>query len=63
MESLSIPSFNRMISIDYRHNKRGNSILDYVKKYDIDYVVFVPSQSTDALSSYYLYTYLGLLNK
>ena len=60
LEALSIPSFNKMVSIDYRHNKSGNSINYYVEKYDIDYVVFVPSQSNDAFSSSMIKTHLGL---
>ena len=45
LEAFSIPSFNKMVSIDYRHNKTKQSISDYVKAYDIDYVIFIPSQS------------------
>ena len=60
LEALSIPSFNKMVSIDYRNNKSGNSINYYVEKYDIDYVVFVPSQSNDAFSSSMIKTHLGL---
>ncbi len=60
LEALSVPSFNKMVSIDYRHNKSGNGINYYVEKYDIDYVVFVPSQSNDAFSSSMIKTHLGL---
>lgn len=60
LEALSIPSFNKMVSIDYRHNKSGNGINYYVEKYDIDYVVFVPSQSNNAFSSSMIKTHLGL---
>ncbi len=58
MEAISIPSFNKTVSIDYRHNESGNSIQYYVEKHDIDYVVFIPSQSTNAFSS--ITTHLGL---
>lgn len=58
MEAISIPSFNKTVSIDYRHNTSGNSIQYYVEKHDIDYVVFMPSQSTNAFSS--ITKHLGL---
>ena len=60
LEALSVPSFNKMVSIDYRHNKSGNGINYYVEKYDIDYIVFVPSQSNNAFSSSMIKTHLGL---
>jgi hypothetical protein len=50
LESLSVQKFNKMISIDYRHNDTGKSIVDYVKEYDIDYVVFICSQSNNSLN-------------
>lgn len=59
LESLSIPSFNKMISVDYRHNNSGKQIVDYVKEYDIDYVVYVPSQSTNAFPIAKMYEHLG----
>lgn len=49
LESLSVTKFNKMVSIDYRHNETGKSIQDYVKEHNIDYVVFICSQSDDAL--------------
>lgn len=49
LESLSVFKFNKMVSIDYRHNETGKSIEDYVKEYNIDYVVFICSQSDNAL--------------
>ena len=60
LEAMSIPSFNKMVSIDYRHNTSGNSIKYYVDKHDIDYVVFVPSQSNNALSPIKIKEHLGL---
>ena len=60
LEALSVPSFNKMVSIDYRHNTSGNGINYYVEKYDIDYVIFVPSQSNNAFSSSMIKTHLGL---
>lgn len=59
MEALSVPSYNRVLSIDYRHNKTGNSINYYVKKYNIDYVVFIPSQSNNAFSLERIKLHLG----
>ena len=60
LESLSVPWFNKMVSIDYRHNTSGLSIKDYVLLYDIDYVVFCPSQSTNAFPIDSVYNHLGL---
>ena len=60
LEAMSVPSFNKMVSIDYRHNESGNSIQYYVEKHDIDYVVFVPSQSNNALSKSNIKEHLGL---
>lgn len=59
LEALSIPSYNRMVSIDYRENKSGHSISYYVDKYDIDYVVFVPAQSNNSYSLDALRLHLG----
>lgn len=59
LEALTIPSVNRMVSIDYRHNKSGKSIVDYAKEYDIDYVIFVPAQSDNALSVNNIRLHLG----
>ncbi len=59
LETLSIHDFNKMVSIDYRHNKSNNDILYYVKKYDIDYVVYIPSQSNDAFSNTKVKEHLG----
>lgn len=60
LEAMSIPSFDKIVSIDYRHNTSGNSIKYYVDKYNIDYVVFIPSQSNNAFSSSMIKTHLGL---
>lgn len=48
LEALSVPSYNTIVGIDYRHNKTGKTINDYVIENDIEYVVFMPSQSTNA---------------
>lgn len=60
LESISVISFNKMVSIDYRHNKSNKSISDYVKEYNIDYVVFMPSQSTSAFPISKIKVHLGL---
>lgn len=60
LEALSVPSYNRILSIDYRHNKSGNSISYYVDKYNIDYVVFIPSQSSNAYSLSMIKKHLGI---
>ena len=59
LEALSVPSYNRMLSIDYRHNKTGKSINYYVDKYNIDYVVFIPGQSSNSYSLDKIKLYLG----
>ena len=59
LEALSVPSYNRMLSIDYRHNKTGKSINYYVDKYNIDYVIFIPGQSSNAYSLDKIKLYLG----
>lgn len=58
-EALSVPNYKRVVSIDYRHNKSGNSINYYVEKYDIDYVVFMPAQSNNAFGVNQIRLHLG----
>lgn len=60
MEAITIRDFNLMVSIDYRDNDTGTSIADYVRKHDIDYVIYVPSQSNDALGYWKMLEHLGL---
>lgn len=60
LETLSVHDFNKMVSIDYRHNTSKNSISYYVKTYDIDYVVFISSQSNDAFSYSMIKKHLGM---
>ncbi len=60
LESLSVYKFNKMVSIDYRDNKTGKSIADYVKEYDIDYTVFICAQSTSSLAVSAMQEHLGL---
>ena len=60
LESLSVYKFNKMVSIDYRDNKTGKSIADYVKEHDIDYTVFICAQSTSSLAVSAMREHLGL---
>lgn len=59
LEALSVPSYELVSSVDYRHNKTGKSINDYVIENNIDYVVFVPAQSNNAFSISRLKLHLG----
>lgn len=59
LEAFSVPSYEVVASVDYRHNKTGKSINDYVKENDIDYVVFVPGQSTNSFSINQIKIHLG----
>ncbi len=59
LEALTVPSVNRMMSIDYRDNHTGTSIVDYAKEYDIDYVVFIPAQSNNSLNPDKIIEHLG----
>lgn len=60
LESLSVYKFNKVVAIDYRHNKTGKSIADYVKEHDIDYTIFICAQSTSSLSVSSIKEHLGL---
>lgn len=60
LEALSVYKFNKMVSIDYRHNTTGKSIADYVKEHDIDYTIFICAQSTGALNVSSIKEHLGL---
>lgn len=59
LEAFSVPSYSRVLSVDYRHNTSGNLINYYVDKYDIDYVVFVPAQSNNSYSISMIKKHLG----
>lgn len=60
LEALSVYKFNKMVSIDYRHNNTGKSIADYVKEYDIDYTIYIPAQSTGSFNISSMKEHLGL---
>lgn len=59
LEALSVPSYELVSSIDYRHNKTKKSINDYVIENDVDYVVFIPAQSNNSYSISQLKMHLG----
>ena len=60
LEAVSVRDFNIMASIDYRDNDTGTSIAGYVRQHDIDYVIYIPSQSNDALGYWKMLEHLGL---
>ena len=59
LEALSLPSYKLVSSVDYRHNKTGKSISEYVEENKIDYVIFVPAQSTNSFSIDQIKLHLG----
>lgn len=59
LEALAVPSYEEMLSIDYRHNKSKKSISEYVDENSIDYVIFIPAQSTNSFSISQIQTHLG----
>lgn len=59
LEALSVCKFNKVVGIDYRHNKTGKSVADYVREHDIDYTIFICSLETDGLSPALIKKYLG----
>ena len=60
LEALSLPSYELVSSIDYRHNKTGKSIQDYVNENNIDFVIFVPAQSNNSFSIPQIKLHLGM---
>lgn len=60
MESLCVGSFRSMHSVDYRTNKSGKTLVDYVKEEKPDYVVFIPNQSDRHFSLHSTKIHLGL---
>lgn len=59
LETLMVPSCHTMASVDYRYNETGKTLFEYAVETDADYVLFVPSQSNDALSNYAMNIHLG----
>lgn len=47
LEYLIVPSVEKMMSVDYRHNITGKSIAEYAEEEKIDYVIYIPNQSDD----------------
>lgn len=60
METLLVPSCHVMASVDYRYNDTGKSLLQYAKQTDADYVIYIPSQSNNALSISKMKQHLGI---
>ena len=60
LEALSVPSYEVVSSIDYRHNKSNKKINDYVLENNIDYVVFIPAQSNNSYSIQQIKLHLGI---
>ena len=59
LETLLVPSCHVMASVDYRHNETGKSVEQYAEELEADYVIYIPSQSNDALSISKMKTHLG----
>ena len=63
LEYLYIPSVSSFISLDYRHNKNQKTVVDYVKEYKPQYVIYTASAS-DTSYSYKLHQlHFGLNQK
>ncbi len=60
LEALAVHKFNKIVAIDYRHNKTGKSIADYVKEHDIDYTIYICSQSTGSFNIGSMKEHLGV---
>jgi hypothetical protein len=60
LEVLCIPDCHTMASIDYRENKTGKSVTEYADDINAQYVIYVPSQSTNAHSIGSMKTHLGI---
>lgn len=60
LEAMSVPSFQNMYSTDLRFNDTDNTMLDYIKKFKPEYVVFVSGQSTATFNLKHIEMHLGL---
>ncbi len=60
LEALCVGSFRSMHSVDYRSNKSGKTVADYVEKEKPDYVVYIPNQSDRHFSYEMFQLHLGL---
>ena len=60
LEAMSVPSFKNMYSTDLRFNDTDNTMIDYIKKFKPEYVVFISGQSTATFNHNHVLTHLGL---
>lgn len=60
LEAMSVPSFQNMYSTDFRFNDTDAVMLDYIKKYKPEYVVFISGQSTATFNYKHVKMHLGL---
>lgn len=60
LESLSVPSFKNMYSVDFRYNSTSNTLEDYIEKWKPEYVVLISGQSTATFNLKHLKTHLGI---
>ncbi len=60
LEVMMIPSVHKMLSVDYRYNHSGLAVSDYIRKEDLDYVIFIPNTSIANLDYSAVKIYSGL---
>jgi hypothetical protein len=60
LEAMSVPSFKNMYSTDLRYNDTGKTMMDYIKEFQPEYVVFVSGQSTATFNYKHLKMHLGV---
>ncbi len=60
LEALCTCSFSTMHSVDYRSNKSGKTLADYVQSEKPDYVVYLPNQSDKHFSLSTFKIHLGI---
>lgn len=60
LEALSVPSFDNMYSLDFRNNTTDNTLVDYIKQWQPEYVVLISAQSTATFKYSHLLNHLGL---
>lgn len=63
LEAMSVPSFKNMYSTDLRFNDTNKTMLDYIKEFKPEYVVFISGQSTATFNYKHLEMHLGLNKK
>lgn len=60
LEAMSVPSFQNMYSTDMRFNNTEYTMMDYIDKFQPEYVVFISGQSTATFKGSHIMTHLGL---